>query len=334
MNIIQKSIQYIKDFGGQVQNNNQNLSYITEAVIYKSELEYIKKCILEYPNIETGGQLFGFWTPQGRPVVLYAIGPGPRAGHHGAFFEQDIDYLDLVGNTIVKNFGLCHIGEWHSHHQLGLAQPSGHDASNIQSNVDRLNLNRFLLCIGNCNAMEATLNPFMFYQGAKQYIKVSWKEVLIDSPFRTIIDTALKNVLIHPKTHKIENVHGVTLMQKTTPKTIIYNEGYWLNEKGNGFVLKNITDYVKDHNYGCNVEVKLDNKTKYVHISVSNLGKVDHDICFGKNFPIDPPSITLYDIYLGKGSSKDLNEPSLWNYDGNILNTFKHYYQNTLTNGR
>ena len=57
------------------------------AIIYKSELDYISRCILDCTNIETGGQLFGFWTAEGVPVVLYAIGPGPHANHQSAFFN-------------------------------------------------------------------------------------------------------------------------------------------------------------------------------------------------------------------------------------------------------
>lgn len=40
------------------------------AMIYRSELNYISRCILDSKTIETGGQLFGFWTSTGIPVVL------------------------------------------------------------------------------------------------------------------------------------------------------------------------------------------------------------------------------------------------------------------------
>ena len=63
------------------------------AFIYRSELDYISRCILDYKNIETGGQLFGYWTAGGSPVVVYAIGPGKKANHQVAFFNQDIDYI-------------------------------------------------------------------------------------------------------------------------------------------------------------------------------------------------------------------------------------------------
>ena len=61
--------------------------------IFKSELDYISRCILDRKNIETGGQLFGYWSEDGQPVVMYAIGPGPRANHQTTFFNQDVDYL-------------------------------------------------------------------------------------------------------------------------------------------------------------------------------------------------------------------------------------------------
>ena len=38
-------------------------------LIFKSELDYISRCILDRKNIETGGQLFGYWSEDGRPVA-------------------------------------------------------------------------------------------------------------------------------------------------------------------------------------------------------------------------------------------------------------------------
>jgi len=116
---------------GDLQTLYRSGSPTPTAMIYQGELDYISRCILDYPNIETGGQLFGFWTAAGTPVVLYAIGPGPRANHQVAFFNQDIEYLTRIGSILTTKFGLQHIGEWHSHHQLGLAQPSGHDAATL-----------------------------------------------------------------------------------------------------------------------------------------------------------------------------------------------------------
>ena len=43
------------------------------TIIYRSELDFVSRCILDCPNIETGGELFGFWTAGGIPVVLFAL---------------------------------------------------------------------------------------------------------------------------------------------------------------------------------------------------------------------------------------------------------------------
>lgn len=79
------------------------------AVIYQSEFDYISRCILDYPDIETGGQLFGFLTEYGVPVVCYAIGPGPRANHQVAFFNQDTSYLQSFYNEVSRKYGLRYI---------------------------------------------------------------------------------------------------------------------------------------------------------------------------------------------------------------------------------
>lgn len=70
--------------------------------IYRSELDYLSRCILDYPAIETGGQMFGFYTDRGDFVVVYVIGPGPRANHQITFFNQDKEYLLKVYHVILS----------------------------------------------------------------------------------------------------------------------------------------------------------------------------------------------------------------------------------------
>lgn len=168
------------------------------AIIYRSELDYLSRCILDYPNIETGGQLFGFWTRKGVAVVLFVLGPGPKANHQVAFFNQDLEYLVKVGGVLVSRYGLSHIGEWHSHHQLGLAHPSAHDAETMSSVICERKLGRFLMALGNCTAAEATVNAFEFVQasGAK-FRGIPWDVKEFESPFRTLIekDEEMMNLL-------------------------------------------------------------------------------------------------------------------------------------------
>ena len=173
------------------------------AVIYQSELDFVSRWILDWKNIETGGQLFGFWTSRGVPVVLFAIGPGPKANHQATFFNQDVDYLKQVGTALLERFGLQHIGEWHSHHQLGLAVPSGHDAATMASSITHLRLGRFLMGLGNCTETETFFNAFEFVEtrGA-EYRHLPWDVKPGLSPFRRSVEetAALQTILANPIT--------------------------------------------------------------------------------------------------------------------------------------
>lgn len=171
------------------------------AIIYKSELDYISRCILDYINIETGGQLFGYWTATGTPVVMYAIGPGKNAQHNHTSFIQDWQYLQRIGKELGSRYRLQHIGEWHSHHQLGLAHPSGGDVNTMSYGVGKPGFPRLLLCIGNCTRTATTINAFNFHESAPtEYVHAIWDVVEMESPYRHLIDTELQHILIHPAT--------------------------------------------------------------------------------------------------------------------------------------
>ena len=60
--------------------DENKLSHI--AIINRCKLDFISHCILDYPNIETVGQLFVFWTSDGTPIVTYVIGLGTNVQHH------------------------------------------------------------------------------------------------------------------------------------------------------------------------------------------------------------------------------------------------------------
>jgi hypothetical protein len=172
------------------------------VIVYQSELDYMSRCILDRKNIETGGQLFGFFTAKGTPVVCYAIGPGARANHQTTFFNQDLAYLRDVGDVLVKEFGLQHIGEWHSHHQLGLSHPSGHDFHTVHSTIEELHLGNFLLCIGICDEQSATVNAFLFKEGQNECREAKWIVKGVESPYRKVADERLRQDLCHPVTQE------------------------------------------------------------------------------------------------------------------------------------
>jgi hypothetical protein len=171
-----------------------------EVIVYQSELDYLSRCILDYPAIETGGQLFGFYGAKGTPVICYAIGPGKKANHQITFFNQDIDYLQRVGDILTREYGMQHIGEWHSHHRLRLDHPSGHDAQTMHHSIDGLHLRQFLLCIGTTDGNAAGINAFNFYENDISYYPAKWSIKAEPSPYRNIIDMRLKDILVHPDT--------------------------------------------------------------------------------------------------------------------------------------
>ncbi|MBB5868701.1 hypothetical protein F4553_002080 [Allocatelliglobosispora scoriae] len=124
------------------------------VMVYEQDLEEIADWVLEYPDRETGGDLFGFWTHSGSPAVQLTLGPGPQARHETAAFFQDVRYLSERGRALQARHGLQHIGDWHSHHGLNLAEPSGGDASTVYRTLQANGFQRFLVCIANIRVDE------------------------------------------------------------------------------------------------------------------------------------------------------------------------------------
>lgn len=291
------------------------------AMIYQGELDFISQCILDYPNIETGGQLFGFWTAAGTPVVLYAIGPGPRANHQVAFFNQDIEYLTRIGSILTTKFGLQHIGEWHSHHQLGLAQPSGHDAATLVHGISRQNLGRFLLCIGTCTEVESVLNAFNFTQDSGyDFVHAAWDVKSGASPYRVLVDNdeLVKSFLSFPATTCAchGNLKLYVGQDSFTPPS--YNGEYWLKNKANNKVLKDIVDDLSKvtDNHRCGVQMDTQ---KLVHLVFS---QDNHEmrVIFPNDFPDVPPLIMRDGIDLTSTHDE-------WSYSGDIHQSFVKYIE-------
>lgn len=311
------------------QTNQRNSSGVDEsrpatvAVIYRSEMDYISRCIHDYPNIETGGQLFGFLREDGVAVVCYAIGPGRNANHQSAFFNQDSDYLQNIYNEISLRYGLRYIGEWHSHHQLGLAKPSGHDASTIVHGIQRSNFRHFLLCIGNCdNNYHSTLNAFTFHiNDPLHYFHAPWKIIEIESPYRPIVDRDLQNILCHPHTQSASYGSNYILSDNGQPAMITpnYSDNYWLNQKANNLILKNIINYLSTYK-GSSYQVKpqLDEE-KRVHLIIQR-SNTSIQITFGDRFPEEAPIIV-------PSVGISFNRNAVWQYDRDIYYAFTRYFE-------
>ncbi len=292
------------------------------AIIYRSEMDYISRCILDYPNIETGGQLFGFLTEYGVPVVCYAIGPGHDANHQIAFFNQDAEYLQSIFDEVNSRYGLCYIGEWHSHHQLGLAKPSGHDAGTVIRGIKRSQFRHFLLCIGNCDRYRrSTLNAFTFHLNDPEgYCHVPWKIIDTDSPYRRLIDHNLAQMLSHPYTLSASHGDNYTVDDQYAATVPDYSSLYWLNSKENNAVLKAIIDYFKDN--GFSVRPQLD-ENKHVHLYVEK-GPYAERIIFGEWFPSEAPEILISENLKRNGNTR-------WIFNGDILLAFTKYHEALIT---
>ena len=103
------------------------------------------------PHIETGGDLFGLWANKYSAVIQLVLGTGKGCRRTSTSFYQDVNYLEKVGMHLTQKEAICHIGEWHSHHQLGLARLSGGDENTVWNNMPTSNLTRFVIFIANIN---------------------------------------------------------------------------------------------------------------------------------------------------------------------------------------
>ncbi|KAJ7393008.1 hypothetical protein OS493_008256 [Desmophyllum pertusum] len=130
--------------------------------ISQEDEEMMTELVLRYPDVETGGDLFGLWTTEGDVMIHIVLGPGQECKRTGTSFYQDIPYLQRNGELLTQNYMLCHIGEWHSHHQLRLFQPSQGDSSTVIRNYPRGTCG-FLLIIANIvSRSEVTLSPYLY----------------------------------------------------------------------------------------------------------------------------------------------------------------------------
>ena len=132
-------------FGSGASEDNREFN----VVIYEEDYKELCAWVLRKPHIETGGDLFGLWANKYSAVIQLVLGPGKRCRRTSTSFYQDVNYLEKVGMHLTQKEGICHIGEWHSHHQLGLARPSGGDENTVWNNMPTYNLTRFVIFIAN-----------------------------------------------------------------------------------------------------------------------------------------------------------------------------------------
>jgi len=202
-----------------------------KALIYRGELEIMARFVRDYPDIETGGDLFGFWTHTGSPVVEYVLGPGHQADHEGAEFHQEAAFLRSSGAMLRDLHGLQHVGTWHSHHRLGLTEPSTGDSTTMQKAVDNNQFRGWMLTI--CNFRDhndlVELRSYMYRPGDRgRHTQLTWVVLPGASPVRTAMKSVADFQTVEPVTPdcNLEAIPSTTFTAMSAPQTVTANPSF------------------------------------------------------------------------------------------------------------
>ncbi len=143
--------------------SGRDVSYQEYIRIYESELRVLCGLAPLWPSLETGGDLFGLYTRGGRAVCLLATGPGINATHEPAHFSQDLEFCRRAQNVLGSQYGLEWIGTWHSHHGLGIHEPSDGDVQQVMAVSSKNNLNQWcemILTFGHTGSGQFKSPPY------------------------------------------------------------------------------------------------------------------------------------------------------------------------------
>jgi hypothetical protein len=113
-------------------------------VIWESEIRYMAGIAARWGPVETGGEVYGLLSHAGRPEAMIASGPGPESIHEVAQFRQDITFFQKVNVFLRNHFGLLYMGNFHSHHILGIKGPTRRDVRSTNSIAQRNGFGRLV----------------------------------------------------------------------------------------------------------------------------------------------------------------------------------------------
>ncbi len=158
--------------------------------IYESEYRMIYSAAREFINDETGGDLYGTFTHGDMPIIWLASGPGPRVRRNRVHFEQDTSFTTGWQRQLMNQFGVQYIGSWHSHHSLGLREPSSGDREAARIYALNHNRSRTLEIIVTHEENNETSLWFYFYSDAVRGSLLRAERVFLPgvSPLRTQLD--------------------------------------------------------------------------------------------------------------------------------------------------
>jgi len=316
-------IAMIVGMNGELENMNifkkkhtDSIEVPNRVITYRGELEYISRCILDYPNIETGGNLFGFYTTFRIPVIQYVLGPGKHSEHNYTRFRQDEAFFNINADMLIKEHALHHIGTWHSHHKLEIDHPSGGDADSMFYGMKADGLDTFLLVIGNYHERKTTTtNAYRFSLSNKNYLHCQWVILDEESPIRLQFDKKHQDIIHIPQTSitTMPQIQSVPLYGERMEK-ISYSDGYWLNDNANKSELKIIIDYLK--NKYSSVSFYLQEEDQTLKIIIQNID--NYTIIFPYLFPKVPPVIHC---------NNQICDSSDWEKIGSISQMFINYFR-------
>ena len=159
--------------------------------IFPSELEAIAFEASRYPYREVGGDLYGLWSSKGIPIICLAVGPGDNYSASTAEYEMDIPYMKKCEKYLTDNWGLFYLGDWHSHHMLGLEAPSTGDQRRIFSIMQRNQFQRMAEIIVTHTTesqIHEKINAFVYYDNMLKQSNISLLAEH-ESPFRKMLQS-------------------------------------------------------------------------------------------------------------------------------------------------
>ncbi|MBM3879459.1 MAG: hypothetical protein FJ387_07020 [Verrucomicrobia bacterium] len=242
------------------QSDPANVAPPRRVLTFASEVEYLARCMLDCPDRETGGDCFGFWTHTGCPAIQYVIGPGPEARGTATFFTQDRGFLKACGDLLIHEYGLQHIGEWHSHHRLGLARPSGHDSDTVRRAMIGYGLGRFFLIIGTLGDAAPQLNGFLYERGPRpRPDEVEWMLLPGLSPYRERIGGRLDGWNYSPATPPGSvPANRLRLLRSVVAAKPEFKRHHWLNAEVGQQELRFYYDWIRDRCPGAEIRLGRD----------------------------------------------------------------------------
>lgn len=164
-------------------------SHRLTVAIYESELQNIGLESTSWDS-ETGGDLFGVWTDI--PIIYLVTLSGPNAIRDQAHFKLDVDYLIGLSTVLQQDWGLRYFGDWHSHHKLGLRNPSGGDQNRIKRLAKKnsfQNMIEFIVTFSPQYDLDRkiVINPYHYYIALENYKEVAIIVLKGLSPIRQVL---------------------------------------------------------------------------------------------------------------------------------------------------